>query len=105
MLANNKKRKRKFTLFLLMIIYRTFIKSYNKLVKYRKYCIFLENMVYIVNKMMTKLIEFSYRKIFQKNNFMLKSFDCQINNTKFIKKVKIPYQQIALVVITEHFCP
>ncbi|EPW23646.1 hypothetical protein SAG0062_03830 [Streptococcus agalactiae CCUG 37739] len=49
-----------------MIIYRTFIKSYNKLVKYRKYCIFLENMVYIVNKMMTKLIEFSYRKIFQK---------------------------------------
>ncbi|TQB88552.1 hypothetical protein DAD78_03020, partial [Streptococcus agalactiae] len=47
MLANNKKRKRKFTLFLLMIIYRTFIKSYNKLVKYRKYCIFLENMVYI----------------------------------------------------------
>ncbi|HGL8850630.1 TPA: hypothetical protein ACIOYJ_000730 [Streptococcus agalactiae] len=84
MLANKKKRKRKFTLFLLMIIYRTFIKSYNKLVKYRKYCIFLENMVYIVNKMMTKLIEFSYRKIFQKNNFMLKSFDCQINRA-FIK--------------------
>ncbi|HEO5733834.1 TPA: hypothetical protein VA577_000567 [Streptococcus agalactiae] len=84
MLANNKKRKRKFTLFLLMIIYRTFIKSYNKLVNYRKYCIFLENMVYIVNKMMTKLIEFSYRKIFQKNNFMLKSFDCQINRA-FIK--------------------
>ncbi|HEN7741201.1 TPA: hypothetical protein U7M79_000400, partial [Streptococcus agalactiae] len=79
MLANNKKRKRKFTLFLLMIIYRTFIKSYNKLVKYRKYCIFLENMVYIVNKMMAKLIEFSYRKIFQKNNFTLKSFDYQIN--------------------------
>lgn len=67
-----------------MIIYRTFIKSYNKLVKYSKYCIFLENMVYIVNKMMTKLIEFSYRKIFQKNNFMLKSFDCQINRA-FIK--------------------
>ncbi|WP_115356817.1 hypothetical protein [Streptococcus agalactiae] len=84
MLANNKKRKLSFTLFLLMIIYRTFIKSYNILVKYRKYCIFLENMVYIVNKMMTKLIEFSYRKIFQKNNFMLKSFDCQINRA-FIK--------------------
>ncbi|HEO1904462.1 TPA: hypothetical protein VAM55_001088 [Streptococcus agalactiae] len=75
-----------------MIIYRTFIKSYNKLVKYRKYCIFLENMVYIVNKMMTKLIEFSYRKIFQKNNFTLKSFDLNVfnKNTKFLKKVKIP---------------
>ncbi|EFV97195.1 hypothetical protein HMPREF9171_1283 [Streptococcus agalactiae ATCC 13813] len=34
--------------------------------------------------MMTKLIEFSYRKIFQKNNFTLKSFDCQINRA-FIK--------------------
>ncbi|HFH6846132.1 TPA: hypothetical protein ACGMD2_000486 [Streptococcus agalactiae] len=88
MLANNKKRKRKFTLFLLMIIYRTFIKSYNKLVKYRKYCIFLENMVYIVNKMMAKLIEFSYRKIFQKNNFTLKSFDYRIN----IAFIKILYK-------------
>lgn len=117
-----------------MIIYRTFIKSYNKLVKYRKYCIFLENMVYIVNKMMAKLIEFSYRKIFQKNNFTLKSFDYQINiafikyyisikckknkkmiflfdlnvfnkNTKFLKKVKIPSRQTALVIISEHYCP
>lgn len=67
-----------------MIIYRTFIKSYNKLVN----CIFLENMVYIVNKMMAKLIEFSYRKIFQKNNFTLKSFDYQIN----IAFIKILYK-------------
>ncbi|MFS6492508.1 hypothetical protein SU226_01755 [Streptococcus agalactiae] len=65
-----------------------FRRKSNKLVKYRKYCIFLENMVYIVNKMMAKLIEFSYRKIFQKNNFTLKSFDYQIN----IAFIKILYK-------------
>lgn len=83
---------------------------------------------------MAKLIEFSYRKIFQKNNFTLKSFDYQINiafikyyisikckknkkmiflfdlnvfnkNTKFLKKVKIPSRQTALVIISEHYCP
>lgn len=71
-----------------MIIYRTFIKSYNKLVKYRKYCIFLENMVYIVNKMIF---------LFDLNVFN--------KNTKFLKKVKIPSRQTALVIISEHYCP
>lgn len=38
---------------------------------------------------------------------MIFLFDSNVfnKNTKFIKKVKIPYQKIALVVITEHFCP
>lgn len=38
---------------------------------------------------------------------MIFLFDSNVfnKNTKFLKKVKIPYQQIALAVITEHFCP
>ncbi len=38
---------------------------------------------------------------------MIFLFDSNVfnKNTKFLKKVKIPSQQTALVVITEHFYP
>lgn len=38
---------------------------------------------------------------------MIFLFDLNVfnKNTKFLKKVRIPSRQTALVIITEHYCP